>query len=269
MNGDLPLGRPTDYPARYDPSLLRAIDRASARKNIGVGEPVPFQGEDVWNCYELSWLRPGGLPRVGVLRLRVPCQSPAMVESKSLKLYLGSFALTVFERRDEVARTIQSDLSRTTGAAVSATILDADAGGAFVADFTGFCLDGLSAPIARYQHAPELLATTGERGADAVHTHLFRTVCPITGQPDWGSMAVAWRGGLVRRDAMLAYLVSYRQTAGFHEDVVERIFVEVREAAAAEEITVHGRFLRRGGIDINPFRSTVQGSGPSVRLPRQ
>ncbi len=271
--GDLPLGKPAAYPERYSPDLLRAIERAPARAEIGIGGTPPFTGEDVWNGYELSWLAPGGMPRIGVLNLRVPCESPAIVESKSLKLYLNSFAQTPFAHGDELAAVIQADLSRLTGASVTAAILapTASAAGVTGTDLPGFRLDDLELEVRHYQYAPELLAATAEVGADAVHTHLFRSVCPITGQPDWGSMAVAWRGRLLDRAALLAYLVSYRQSGGFHEHLVERILVDVGRVAAATEITVYGYFLRRGGIDINPFRLMGPARStrpPALRLPR-
>ena len=266
---DLPLGKPTDYPSRYAPSVLRPVARLRAREKIGIRDALPFLGEDLWNCYELSWLDSGGLPRIGVLQLRIRCDTPALVESKSLKRYLGSFAQTVFAGRDAVAAVVEADLSRLLGSAVAAVVLAPGDIDSPVDDLPGVCLDDLPVKITRYQYDPGLLAAGRETGADAVHSHLFRSVCPVTGQPDWGSIAIAWRGRLIRRETLLAYLVSYRQTADFHEDAVERIFVDVKAAAAATELTVYGRFLRRGGIDINPYRSTAGRTAPAVRLPRQ
>ena len=265
---DLPLGKPVAYPERYDPSVLRAIDRAPARRRIGIDAGLPFFGEDVWNGYELSWLLPSGLPRIGVLTLRVPCNSPATVESKSLKLYLNSFAQTAFARREDVANVIAADLAGTIGCSgIVGCRISADIGPATATaatDFESFCLDD-EQPCT----TEPTLAATDDMGADAVHTHLFRSVCPVTGQPDWGSVQIAWRGRRIQRSTLLAYLLSYRTEASFHEDVIERIFVDVLRAAAATELTVHGRFLRRGGIDINPFRSTGQRQAPLIRLPRQ
>ena len=136
-------------------------------------------------------------------------------------------------------------------------------------DFASFCLDDLPGFVERYERAPELLAASDERGADAVHTHLFRTLCPITGQPDWGSVRVDYRGRLLDRTGLLRYLVSYRNAADFHEVVAERIFVDILDAADATELTVDARYLRRGGIDINPFRSTNLAEAPAIRLRRQ
>ena len=265
---DLPLGRRVDTPRHYDPSVLRGIERRVARQQIGIAAPVPFLGEDVWNCYEFSWLAPTGLPRIGVLTLRVPVESPRIVESKSLKLYLNGFGGTPFENATEVVERVESDLARNTGAPLRVAIHEVDDVQP-VGDFTSFGLDALSVPANRYERSPDLLVATGDRGQDAVHTHLFRTVCPITAQPDWGSVAIAYRGRLLDRASVLRYLVSYRDTADFHEVVAERLFVDLREATEASELTVDARFLRRGGIDINPFRSTSRAEAPMVRLSRQ
>ena len=268
LSEDLPLGKPTMYPSRYDPSVLRALDRAAPRSELGIGSALPFLGEDVWNAYELTWLGSAGLPRVGVLTLRVPCASPAMVESKSLKLYLDSFALTAFESAADVVAAIERDVSRCVGTAVRTAVRPiGEQGGA--AQFDGVPLDDLAVEITTYRPNPALLVRAEEEGCDAVHTHLFRAVCPATGQPDSGSIAIAWRGRRLARRGLLAYLVSYREEPCFHEHAVERIFADVQAAAQASDLTVHGRFLRRGGIDINPFRSTRRAEAPTMRLPRQ
>ena len=265
---DLPLGKRVEAPRGVDPSVLRAIGRGVARARLGVVAPLPFVGEDVWRCYELSWLRPGGLPAIGVLTLRIPCSSPATVESKSLKLYLNGFAYAVFESGEDVQARVAADLAALTGAGVSVAIASGPTPGV-AGDFGSFCLDDLPVEAAGYEPDAGLLAATGGEGADAVHTHLFRSVCPITGQPDWASVAVDWRGGLLERASVLRYLVSYREESGFHEDVAERIFVDVRAATDAVELTVDACFLRRGGIDLNPFRSTHRECAPALRLWRQ
>ena len=268
MTHDLPLGRRVDTPKHYDPAVLRGIERRLARQQIGITEPLPFLGEDVWNCYEFSWLAPTGLPRIGVLTLRVPVESPRIVESKSLKLYLNGFGGTTFENATEVVERVEGDLARETGASLQVAIRDVDDVQP-VANFASFGLDSLPVSANRYERSPDLLIATGDGGRDAVHTHLFRTVCPITAQPDWGSVAIAYRGRLLDRASVLRYLVSYRDTADFHEVVAERLFVDLREATQASDLTVDTRFLRRGGIDINPFRSTTRAKAPMVRLSRQ
>ncbi|MCY3838087.1 MAG: NADPH-dependent 7-cyano-7-deazaguanine reductase QueF [Gammaproteobacteria bacterium] len=268
MNDDLPLGRRVPYSGSYDPSVLRTSKRCTARQEIGMGDPLPFLGEDVWNCYELSWLAPSGLPRVGVLTLRVPVDSPRTVESKSLKLYLGGFSASKFEDSAAVRSTVEDDLSRETGSAVGAIVSDLD-DIQRLRDFANFCLDHLAVSVDRYERSPDLLAATGETGRDAVPPHLFRSICPITGHPGWGSVAIADRGRLLDRASVLRYLVSYRGTADFHEVATERIFADLHRATDATELTVDARFLRRGGIDINPYRSTARSRAPMVRLPRQ
>lgn len=265
---DLPLGKQVAAPRHVDRSVLRPIDRGVARESLGVGELLPFGGEDVWRCYELSWLRPGGLPCIGVLTLRIPCGSAATVESKSLKLYLNGFAHTEFARASDVATRIAADLEVLTGGAVAADLAEGPGDGK-TSDFSSFCLDGLPVGVGRYEPDPALLELTSARGGEAVHTHLFRSVCPITAQPDWGSVAVSWRGELLDRASLLRYLVSFRDAAGFHEDVIERIFIDLRAATDASDLTVDGRFLRRGGIDLNPYRSTRGDQAPMVRLWRQ
>ena len=265
---DLPLGKRVVAPRTYDPSVLRGIRRAEGRRESGIVRTLPFVGEDVWRGYELSWLQPSGVPRNGVLTLRVPCESPAMVESKSLKLYLNAFSQTTFASADEVAATIRTDVAELLGADVAATVRRADELAA-LGEFGGYCLDEIAVTIGGYRPDRGLLTATGESGSDAVHTHLFRTLCPVTGQPDWGSIAIEWRGRLLRRPRLLAYLIAFRQQESFHEHVVERIFVEVAQATAATQLTVDARFLRRGGIDINPFRSTHRAAAPALRLPRQ
>ena len=185
-----------------------------------------------------------------------------------MKLYLNGFAHTEFARAGEVEARVATDLEGIVGAAVGAEIADGPVA-SDARDFTSFCLDGLPVDVDRYEPDAALLETTDSMGADAVHSHLFRSVCPITGQPDWGSVAVSWRGKLLDRASLLRYLVSFRDAAGFHEDVIERIFVDLRAATGATELTVDGRFLRRGGVDLNPFRSTHPIRAPALRLWRQ
>ena len=265
---DLPLGKSVAVPRRVDRSVLRRIERAALREKLGVREPLPFTGEDVWRSYELSWLRPCGTPAVGVLTLRVPCASPATVESKSLKLYLNGFAHTAFASAADVRRRIETDVVGIVGAPLAVDVSDGPTAPA-PGDFASFRLDELPVDVAGRGPDAGLLEVSGGRGADAVHTHLFRSVCPITGQPDWAAVEVRWRGDLLERGSLLRYLVSYRDAAGFHEDVIERIFMDLRTATGAEELAVDGRFLRRGGIDLNPFRSTSERRAPALRVWRQ
>ena len=189
-----------------------------------------------------------------------------MVESKSLKLYLGGFAMTLFETKVAVVERIQRDLTPVVGGEVSVALdTEPASNGA-----PGFCLDDLDLPRApRYERIPELTAGTGPVSADTVHSRLFRSVCPVTGQPDWGTIAIGYRGRLIDRLALFEYLLSFRTHAGFHEDVVERIFCAVATAADSDDVYVAGRFLRRGGIDINPTRWTGDVTPPIWRDERQ
>ena len=265
----MPLGRSVDYPTAYDASLLRTVPRADGRSVwLAAGSALPFQGEDVWHCHELSWLGPEGVPRIAIARLRVPCDSPAIVESKSLKLYLGSFAQTVMDMPGAVRSALARDIGGIVGGEVGVELLGVDAAPS-MAPLAGESLDGLTPKLTVYRRDAQLLEVAGGSGSDCIHTNLFRSVCPITGQPDWGSIVIDYDGRLLNRESILAYLVSHRLSPGFHEDAIERIFVDIQEATEATALAVHGRFLRRGGIDINPFRSLAPRSPALELAPRQ
>ena len=268
---DLPLGKDVEYATTYTPSLLRSIDRAKLRTSLGTTVVPTFHGEDTWNCYEFSWLNPKGRPDVAVVRLRVGCNSPAIVESKSLKLYLNSFAQTVFATRAEVLTTLNSDLSIAFRAPVIVDLLDVEQASEPVGQLPGKSLDDLDVDVEVYHWCPDLLEI--EAGAvtvrQAFHTNLFRSVCPVTHQPDWASVMIQYVGHRISAEGLLRYLVSFRNHAAFHEATIEQIFVDIMQRCAPEHLTVYGRFLRRGGIDINPYRSTDESLSPVVRLLRQ
>jgi 7-cyano-7-deazaguanine reductase len=271
QENDLPLGRDVEYATTYTPSLLRSIDRAKLRSALGATVVPAFHGEDSWNCYEFSWLNPKGRPDVALVKLRVGCNSAAIVESKSLKLYLNSFAQTVFATRAEVLTTLISDLSIAFRAPVIVDLLDVEHAAEPVGQLPGKCLDDLDVDVEVYHWCPDLLEV--EAGAVTVrrafHTNLFRTICPVTQQPDWASVLIQYVGHQISPAGLLRYLVSFRNHAAFHEATIEQIFVDVLQRCAPEHLTVYGRFLRRGGIDINPYRSTDESSAPPVRLLRQ
>lgn len=271
VHPDLPLGKDSDYPTTYTPSLLRSIDRAQLRATLRIAERLPFQGEDTWNCYEFSWLNAKGRPDVGLVKVRVPCNSGAIVESKSLKLYLNSFAQTVFATRAELLTTLNSDLTLAFRAPVMIDLLDVDQTPEPVVQMPGRSLDDLDVEIEVYHWCPDMLEV--EAGAVAVrqthHTHLFRSICPVTGQPDWASIVVQYIGHRIPPESLLRYLVSFRNHAAFHETTIEQIFIDIVQRCAPEQLSVYGRFLRRGGIDINPFRSTDESASMSMRLVRQ
>jgi 7-cyano-7-deazaguanine reductase len=266
-----PLGHATTYPDAYDAALLFAVPRAAQRAEIGITGALPFGGTDQWTAFELTWLDPSGKPEIAIATFSVPVTSPAIVESKSVKLYLGAFAQTRFDNREEVRRTIARDLAGATGGAVAVTLhAPASYAAMGVAELDGESLDALPLSIQRYHPAPDSLAAGGPARAETLRTDLFRSLCPITLQPDFASVAVAYRGPAIDRAGLLRYLVSFRNHTGFHEHCVERIFVEVMERCRCEMLSVHARFTRRGGVDINPFRSSAIGDAPPrARTARQ
>jgi 7-cyano-7-deazaguanine reductase len=221
--------------------------------------------------YELSWLGSRGKPEVGGLRLRVPANSPCMVESKSVKLYLGSLAQSRFASRAELLATLNSDLSLAFRSPVLIELLALDQLPA-TRELPGISLDGLDVKLSRYVRAPGLLeveAGSHQTLSETFHTHLFRSLCPVTGQPDFASIVIQYVGPPIVQTALLAYLVSYRTHQAFHEATSEQIFLDLSERCSPSYLSVAGRFLRRGGIDINPFRSSREESMPLLRLSRQ
>ena len=254
-----PLGHHTEYPTTVDSSVLFAVARADARAATGLsGDALPFTGVDVWNAWEFSWLDVRGLPRVAVLRMTVPCTSPNIVESKSLKLYLGGYAMTPFTGPEAVRNRVERDVSACVDAKVAVTLLDAhDAERAGIRPLEGESLDDQRIEIDGYgSPRPELLTASDALIEDTVATRLFRSLCPVTGQPDWASVVLRYRGRAIEHAGLLRYLVSYRQHPDFHEVCVERIFSDVMARCAPQGLSVYARFLRRGGIDINPWRAT-------------
>ncbi len=268
---DSPLGRAARYPDRHDPDLLFAIDRAPQRDVLGLGPVLPFGGVDLWTAYEVSWLDAAGKPQVAIATFAVPADSPRLVESKSVKLYLAGMNLTRFGSEGDVAATLARDLSRATGAAIEVTLAAPHGNGVPPhADLTGICIDALPIAVDRFEPLPEALTASGPRRSEALYTRLFRSVCPVTGQPDYACMQIDYRGVRIDRAGLLRYLVSFRRHPGFHEHCVERIFADVWQRCRPEALAVYARFTRRGGIDINPYRSSEGGRPPAhVRTARQ
>ena len=266
-----PLGRPTRHPDRYDAALLFAVPRAPQRSALGIGSALPFSGADVWTAYELTWLDEGGKPQVALATFEVPADSPSIVESKSVKLYLGSFAQTPFAGMTDVAATIEHDLTHACGARVGVTLRGPPAfGSQSIRELEGESLDDLRVACTAYDVEPGSLSANGATTSQVLTSRLFRSVCPVTGQPDIASVQIAYRGPRIDREGLLRYLVSYRCHAGFHEHCVERIFVDVASRCRTERLTVLARFTRRGGLDINPFRTNAGAPNPdNVRTARQ
>ena len=269
----LPLGRPTDYTDTYDPALLCPFPRQLKRDEIGVASgPLPFAGEDIWNAYELSWLQPGGKPRVAVAEFRFPCTSPHLVESKSFKLYLNSFNQTVIADVATLTATLQRDLSAACGAPVAVAIELLPGSPATFATLPGDCIDDLDLDISRYSLDAALLAGSADFAQpveETLHSHLLKSNCLVTRQPDWASVLIRYRGPKIDRTALLRYLISFRQHSEFHEQCVERIFVDLKRLCLPSQLSVYARYTRRGGLDINPFRSDFEATMPNWRLLRQ
>jgi 7-cyano-7-deazaguanine reductase len=268
---DGPLGHATGYPDTYDPTQLFAIARAPQRVEIGLSERLPFTGSDVWTAYELTWLGPRGKPAIAIATIDVPADSPSLIESKSMKLYLGSFAQSTFTTPADVIATIERDLGARIDAEVRVTLRAPSAFAAErIAELPGESLDDADVACSYGDVDPSALAASGATVEEALTTNLFRSVCPVTGQPDIASVRVAYRGSRISRGGLLRYLVSYRRHPGFHEHCVERIFVDVVGRCSPDALTVEARFTRRGGIDINPFRTNAAlATPPNVRTARQ
>lgn len=241
--------------------MLFPVARAEARKPLGIdAAELPFVGADIWNAWELSWLDVRGKPRVAVAELRVPCESPNLVESKSLKLYLNGYAMTRFDDAHAVRERVARDVAASVGAHVEVELLEpASFERLQAADFAGESLDTQQVDIVDYAPPrPEHLAVPPHARVveEALVSDAFRSRCPVTGQPDWASVQVRYRGKSIDHAGLLRYLVSFRDHADFHEACVERMFIDIRRQCAPLELMVYARFLRRGGIDINPWRAT-------------
>jgi 7-cyano-7-deazaguanine reductase len=271
MTDEIPLGRNVPCPDQYTPDLLFAVPRADQRAAIGLGDDLPFQGVDIWNAWELTWLDPRGMPRVAAAEIRIPADSPRLVESKSLKLYLSSFAMTPFSAEDDVAKTVRQDLGRCAGADVTVRLQPAGATEpGKVATMPGRCLDDLRIDCNPGGVDASLLGAAGDSVvSEQLHSHLLRSICPVTAQPDTGSILVDYEGPEIDRPGLIRYIVSFRQHADFHEACVERMFVDILRQCSPAKLTVYARFQRRGGIDINPYRSNTAGEAENLRLWRQ
>lgn len=268
-----PLGKSSEYIATYTPSLLFPIPRAAKWAELGLtAETLPYQGVDFWNCYELSWLLPSGKPVVAIGEFSIAADSANIIESKSFKLYLNSLNQTAFASEAELIATLEKDLSAAAGKPVGVRIRslkDIEAEG--IVSVPGVCVDDLDVTISSYDRPqPELLRCDESCVVDdALHSHLLKSNCPVTSQPDWGSVAVEYRGAALDHASFLAYIVSFRQHSDFHEQCVERIFMDLQRLLKPEKLTVYARYVRRGGLDINPYRSTEALTLENGRLARQ
>ncbi|WP_248766382.1 NADPH-dependent 7-cyano-7-deazaguanine reductase QueF [Pseudomonas protegens] len=268
-----PLGKSSEYISTYTPSLLFPIPRAAKWAELGLSaDTLPYKGVDYWNCFELSWLLPSGKPVVAIGEFSIPADSPNIIESKSFKLYLNSLNQTPFVDRATLEATLRTDLSAAAGKPVGVRIRslqEVEAEG--VVALPGVCIDDLDISVDSYEHPrPELLRCDASRVVEeSVHSHLLKSNCPVTSQPDWGSVVVQYRGAALDHASLLAYLVSFRQHSDFHEQCVERIFLDLQRLLKPESLTVYARYVRRGGLDINPYRSTETADFANHRLVRQ
>ncbi|MGE8350714.1 MAG: NADPH-dependent 7-cyano-7-deazaguanine reductase QueF [Pseudomonas protegens] len=268
-----PLGKSSEYVSTYTPSLLFPIPRAAKWAELGLSaDTLPYKGVDFWNCFELSWLLPSGKPVVAIGEFSIPADSPNIIESKSFKLYLNSLNQTPFADRTTLEATLRQDLSAAAGKPVGVRIRslgEVEAQG--VVALPGICIDELDISVDSYEHPrPELLRCDDSQVVEeSVHSHLLKSNCPVTSQPDWGSVVVEYRGAALDHASLLAYLVSFRQHSDFHEQCVERIFLDLQRLLKPEKLTVYARYVRRGGLDINPYRSTETVEFANQRLVRQ
>lgn len=269
----LTLGKPTAYYDRYDASLLQAVPRSLNREPLGLfPDSLPFHGADIWTLYELSWLNSKGVPQVAVGEVVLSAQSQHLIESKSFKLYLNSFNQTPFADWGEVRQTLERDLSHCAQGQVRVALFRLnEIEGQPIGHFVGHCIDEQDIDITDYRFNPDYLADAA--GSDLVEetlvSHLLKSNCLITHQPDWGSVMIRYKGPRINREALLRYLISFRQHNEFHEQCVERIFNDVQRFCQPEQLTVYARYTRRGGLDINPWRSNVPFTPGFSRLVRQ
>ncbi|SBT18769.1 NADPH-dependent 7-cyano-7-deazaguanine reductase [Marinomonas gallaica] len=270
--GFLPLGQKTDYVSEYDPGLLFPIARVDKWRDMGIeSERLPFHGEDIWNAYELSWLNKKGKPIVAMAEFRLPCSSPNIIESKSFKLYLNSLNQMRYDDAFEVQQILEDDLSKVAGAPVGVIIRDVDAMESLVVLTPDYCIDDLDVEVTEYHPNASLLVNKlgGEKVEERLVSHLLKSNCPVTNQPDWGSVFIDYRGKQIDHAALLKYVASFREHTDFHEQCVERIFIDIMTQCKPDSLVVYARYVRRGGLDINPYRSTESIVLGNDRLSRQ
>ncbi|MBT9463375.1 NADPH-dependent 7-cyano-7-deazaguanine reductase QueF [Hydrogenophaga sp.] len=283
MNQNTPeqsqLGQTSAYVDQYDAGLLFPLPRETKRREIGITGSVPFLGADLWTAFELSWLNPRGKPQVALAHITVPCESTHIVESKSFKLYLNSFNNSTFASADAVRDRIRADVSATVwhggplqSSAGVKLLLPEQLEREKVQELEGLSVDRLDVECTRYQPAPELLtAAFDEKPVDEILvSHLLKSNCLVTGQPDWGSVQITYSGPQIDQAGLLQYIVSFRNHNEFHEQCVERIYMDILARCKPTKLAVYARYTRRGGLDINPWRTSHPQSPPAnVRTARQ
>lgn len=279
-----PLGKTTDYINQYSPGLLYTIPRHLSRAKLGLTSQthLPFHGSDIWTAYELSWLEPNGKPIVMLAKFSIAAHSPNIIESKSFKLYLNSYNQTHFSSAQEVQTLLTQDLSQASGAPVKVELHSLDSLSAFaIAPPQGLCIDTLNIQTNRYdnptqdtlkiQSTANANTNTHTSVSEHLYSNLLKSNCPVTGQPDWATLCIHYQANCVLDHAsLLQYIISFRQHADFHEHCVERIFTDLQTLLKPQALTVYARYTRRGGLDINPYRSLSSDINyPDQRLVRQ
>jgi 7-cyano-7-deazaguanine reductase len=268
-----PLGEQSDYPRHYDPGLLYAIPRWASRSLLNIDKKIPLQGFDLWRAYELSWLNERGKPQVAMGELYIDARSENLVESNSLKLYLNSLNNEVFASADTFSERVAADLTELTRSEVQVVIRQlGDSPLSHIHVPPGKCIDDLESGVVDIQPDAEILRTTGSQAEhSALYSNLFRSNCPITGQPDWATVMVQYSGPTIDEQSLLAYLCSFRQHAGYHEECAEMIYRDLMFKCEPDALIVGMNFARRGGLDINPFRSnqSISPERMSYRFVRQ
>lgn len=270
---NLTLGKATEYTSQYQPTLLQAVPRSLNREelNLNAGS-LPFYGEDVWYGFEVSWLNAKGKPIVRIAEFKFPCTSPNIVESKSFKLYLNSFNQTKFASEQDVITAMVKDLSATSGADAKVNLFPVDNCPALaIKPLEATCIDELDVEMENYQLNPSLLALhqNGEHVEESLVSHLLKSNCLITNQPDWATIYIQYAGKKICHQSLLKYLISFREHNEFHEQCVERIYCDLMQHCQPETLTVYARYTRRGGLDINPLRASTNINAPEARTARQ
>lgn len=267
-----PLGKTSAYQAQYAPELLFPIPRQQKRDELGLTGTLPFFGVDIWNAYEVSWLNMRGKPQVAIATFTVPADSPNIIESKSFKLYLNSFNQTRLANSEALLALLREDLSAGFGAGVHVALTQPeDFGKLKMGELDGLLLDRLDIEVDSYSPAPDILkANADEPVEETLVSHLLKSNCLVTGQPDWASVQIHYAGPQIDQEALLRYLIGFREHNEFHEQCVERIFTDILRQCRPHKLAVYARYTRRGGLDINPWRTNFSGQRPpNLRTARQ
>lgn len=261
------LGQRTTYDATYNPDRLYAIPRSGKRKEIGIDpNQLPFKGFDCWNHYEVSWLNAKGKPMVAIAEIYYDCETPYIIESKSLKLYFNSFNNSEYHSELDLQQTIENDLKACVQGEVVVRIHSLKQIKMQLERFSGFCLDDLDITCTVYHVDSSFLMVSEKMVEETLYSDLLKSNCLVTNQPDWGSVQISYIGKKINREGLLRYLVSFRNHNEFHEQCIERIFMDIMRHCQPKSLTVYGRYTRRGGLDINPYRSTEKGNFEKLNL---